>query len=332
MKRRVTIEDVAREAGVSRQTVSRAINAKDEISAETRDRVLRAVKALGYRPSSVARGLATRHTFTIGLVVPDITNPFFPEIARGVEDVARAAGYSVFLCNTDESPEQEAQVLYSLASQPVDGIVLCGSRIGEDRLADFVDTYQPLVLMNRNFEHPQVGLALVNSAQGMGLAVDHLVAKGHSRIGLLAGPPSSPSSQRRVASYERRMGEHGLSIPDCKIVRGAPTLEGGYQSVGELFRRSPDVTGIVCYNDLIALGAVNWCQERGRRVPEDCAIVGFDDIRLASMVRPSLTTIHVDKYGLGNRAMERLLEMFADPETASTPIVLDVELVVRESS
>jgi LacI family transcriptional regulator len=332
MKKRVTIEDVAREAGVSRQTVSRAINAKGEISPETRDRVLQAVEALGYRPSSLARGLATRRSLNIGLVVPDITNPFFPEIARGVEDVGRAVGYSVFLCNTDENPEQETEVLISLASQPVDGIVLCGSRTSNEQLADFVDTYQPLVLMNRQFEHPNVGLVLVNNAKGIGLAVDHLVAHGHSCVGLLAGPARSPSSEQRVVSYEDRIREHGLCSLGCRIVRGAPTLEGGYEAAEELFRAAPDVTGIVCYNDLVALGAVKWCRDQGRRVPDDCAIIGFDDIRLASLVHPALTSIRVDKYGLGRVAMERLLEMFADPDTVCSPVVLDVELVVREST
>ena len=332
MKRRVTIEDVARTAGVSRQTVSRAINNKGEISPATRKRVMEAVEALGYRPSGVARGLATRRTCTVGLVVPDITNPFFPEIARGVQDVARSNDYNVFLCNTDESPEEELQVLHSLAAQPVDGILLFGSRISDDDLTAFADRYRPLVVLNRYLEHPNVSLILVDNGQGAKLAVDHLADQGHNNIGMLAGPVTSPSSLQRVEGFRRAMAARGLSISDDWLLPGAPTIEGGYDAARHLLTQHPQVTALFAYNDLSALGTMQACRDLGHQVPAQCAIIGFDDIRLAAMVSPSLTSVRVDKYYLGQQAMTRLLAMFDRTDATFPPVRVDVALVVRESA
>jgi LacI family transcriptional regulator len=332
MKRRVTIEDVARAAGVSRQTVSRAINNKGEISPVTYQRVMEAVQALDYWPSGVARSLATQRTHTVGLVVPDITNPFFPEIARGVQDIARSKDYSVFLCNTDESPGEELQVLYSLAAQPVDGILLFGSRISDDDLVGFTGRYRPLVMLNRFLEHAGVSLILVDNQRGAKLAVDYLADRGHTAIGMLAGPVTSPSSAQRVEGFRQAMAAHGLTTPDDWILPGPPTIEGGYEAAWHLLTRHPQITALFAYNDLSALGVVQACRELGRRVPAQCAIVGFDDIRMAAMVSPALTSVRVDKYYLGQQAMTRLLAMLDDPDAVFPPICVDVELVVRESA
>ena len=332
MKRRITIEDVARAAGVPRQTVSRAINNKGEISPATQERVMEAVQALDYRPSRVARGLATRRTRTIGLVVPDITNPFFPEIARGVQDSARGEDYSVFLCNTDESPDEELQVLHSLAAQPVDGILLFGSRIGDADLAAFADGYRPLVVFNRFLAHPAVSLILVDNQRGAKLAVDHLADQGHTAIGLLAGPVTSPSSAQRVEGFRQAMAARGLPTPEDWILPGRPTIKGGYQAARRLLAEHPQVSGLLAYNDLSALGAVQACAELGRRVPGGCAIIGFDDIGLAAMVSPSLTSVRVNKYYMGQQATIRLLAMLDEPDATFPPIRVDVELVVREST
>ncbi|MGQ9794359.1 MAG: LacI family DNA-binding transcriptional regulator [Anaerolineae bacterium] len=194
MRRRVTIEDVARAAGVSRQTVSRAINNKGEISPLTLERVMNAIHQLGYRPSWVARGLATHRTCTLGLVVPDITNPFFPEVARGVQDAARTRDYHVFLYNTDESAEREHQILYSLASQPVDGILLLGSRIADVDLLAFVEHYRPLVVLNRHVTHPGVGMVLVDNLTGARLAVERYISWAIVLAGWrVAWPPTAPA-------------------------------------------------------------------------------------------------------------------------------------------
>lgn len=331
MKRRVTIEDVALAAGVSRQTVSRAINNKAEISPDTHARVMAAVRKLGYRPSRLARGLVTQRTHTIGLVMPDITNPFFPEVARGVQDVARAQDYNVFLCNTDESPLEELQALHSLAVQPVDGIVLCSSRISDDDLAAFVDLYHPLVLVNRIFEHPGVSVIMIDNRRGVQIAIDYLVEQGHHSIGMLAGPRALVGSILRIEAFRETMAARGLPAGDDWIVSESTTVAGGYQATRRLLGRCPELTALFAHNDLMAVGAIHACKELGRRLPDECAIVGFDDLPLAAMVNPAVTSVRVDKYGLGQFAMDRLLAMFEEPETSYPPIYLDVELVVRDS-
>ncbi len=332
MGRRVTIEDVARAAGVSRQTVSRAINNKREISPITLERVMNAVQQLGYRPSWVARGLATQRTHTIGLVVPDITNPFFPEVARGVQDAARAAEYNVFLYNTDESAEREHQILYSLASQPVDGILLFGSRIDDSDLTTFAESYRPLVVLNRRIGHPGVGMVLVDNYAGARLAVEHLINRGHRHIGMLAGPLASPSSIQRVGGFRAAIEQHQLPLQDSCIVPGPPTLDGGREGAEQLLYHHPEITALFAYNDVMALGAVQAYIESGYRVPDERAVVGFDDIWIAELVHPGLTTIRVNKYEVGYRAAQCLLALMEDPMQCPPAVEIGVELIIREST
>lgn len=331
-KKRATIKDVAARAGVSYQTVSRVINNKGEIRPDTKERVLEAAKALDYRPSRVARSLVTQRTHTVGLIISDITNPFFPEVARGVQDMARSKDYNVFLCNTDENPAEDIQVLHSLTTQAVDGIILFAYHLRDDELKAFADNYRPMVLINRFFEHPNVSRIIVDNYRGAKLAVDHLVEQGHTNIAMIVGRDWLPGTVRRVNGFRDTLSEHGLPVVDDWIVTGPPALVNGYESTQRLLKQNPEITAIFAYNDLIALGAMRACKDLGLRVPTDCAIVGFDDIQLAGMVTPSLTSVHVDKYALGQQAMTRLLEMINSPEEKFPPISVDTELVIREST
>ena len=249
-----------------------------------------------------------------------------------MQHVARSQDYNVFLCNTDESAEQELQVLYSLAAQPVDGIVLFGSRISDQDLVAFADYFHPLVVLNCHLELPGVGSIQVDNFRGADLAVGHLADQGHEAIGMLAGPVASPSGAQRVQGFRKAMQSRSLEINEEHIVPCAPTLDGGYEAARHLWNQYPAVTGVFVYNDLAALGAVNLCNDVGRKVPSSCAVIGFDDIRLASMVRPSLSTIHVDQYELGRKAMTMLLGMFDDTAMSLPAESIDVELVVREST
>lgn len=330
--KRVTIIDVAKEAGVSRQTVSRAINNQGEIRAETRERVLKAVKRLGYRPNRVARGMVTQRMQTIGLVLGDIANPFFPEVARGVQDMALANDYHVFLYNTDNRSEIEMEGLNSLEAQAVDGIILFSHAATQKDLIVFANRYRPVVLINRMLKHPHVSSLMVDNFRGAQLAVQHLAAQGHTHIGMLTNTDLSSSKVRRVQGFCQALQALGLPRREEWIVNAPPTLEGGYHATHALLTRYPQITALFGYNDLLALGALRACHELGRQVPERCAIVGFDDIHLTSMVTPSLSTIRVDKYQIGQKAMQRLLMMIEDPKLRFPPIELGVELVIRESS
>ena len=329
-----TMRDVAQQAGVSIKTVSRVVNNQGEIADSTRQRVLEAIEDLGYRPSRVARALVTQRTHTIGLVVGDITNPFFPEIAKGVQDAARVSGYNVFLCNTDGNPEQELSTLESLADHAVDGIIIYPSYESIQNLTTFAAHYRPLVVVNYPFDHSDVGLILVDNHKGARLAVDYLVDKGHTNIGMLTGIQSASLDKvRRIQGFRDALYAHNLSVVEDWIVPGLdPTFDSGYQATKNLLSEHPQITAIFAYNDLLALGAIRACNELGRSVPDDCAIIGFDDIQWASTSTPKLTTVRVDKYGLGQRSMNRILEMLDQPDTEFPSVSLDVELCVRESA
>ncbi|MEJ2556494.1 MAG: substrate-binding domain-containing protein, partial [Anaerolineae bacterium] len=219
-----------------------------------------------------------------------------------------------------------------LAAQPVDGIILFGSRISDDDLAAFADRYHPLVVLNRFLKHPGVSLILVDNHRGAKLAVDYLVDQGHTAIGMLAGPVTSPSSVQRVEGFCQAMAARGLLAADDWIISCPPIIEGGYEVAQQLLAQHPQVTALFAYNDLVALGAIQACNDMGRWVPVDCAVIGFDDIRMARMVNPSLTSVRVDKYDLGRQAAHGLLAMFKDPDTTLPPICIGVELVIRESA
>jgi LacI family transcriptional regulator len=330
----VTMRDVARKAGVSIKTVSRVINDSNELSKATRQRVLVAINELGYRPSRVAQALVTQRSHTVGLVVGDITNPFFPAFARGVSDAAQAQGYNVFLCNTDGQPEKELHLLQSLADHAVDGIIIYPSYESDHNLTTFAAHYRPLVVVNYLFEHPGVSLVMVDHRRGARLAVDYLVNRGDRAITMLTGVLTPSFSRvRRIQGFCEALTAHGLPVIEEWIVPSQePSFEHGYESTLQLFSRYPQITAIFAYNDLLALGAIRACHHLGRRVPADCAIIGFDDILWAATSTPALTTIRVDKYCLGQQAMTRLLAMLENPETTFPPIWLDVELVVRESA
>lgn len=330
--KRITIEDVARAAGVSRQTVSRAMNDKGEISPETKERVMRAVQQLGYRPNRLAQGMVTRRTYTVGLVLGNIINPFFPEVTRGVQDVAQANGYNVFLCNTDDRGDIELQELRSLAAQGVDGIILFSHHASDEELRSFADDYRPIVLINRVFSHPHISLLIVDNYRGAQLAAEYLIKHHHTHLGMITDDSSGYLTSRRVSGFKQTILEHELPFSENQIVPAKSNLEGGYQATHRLLDQHPATTAIFAFNDLMAVGAIRSCLERGLRVPEDIAIIGFDDIQFASMTNPSLTTIRVDKYALGQKAMLRVIEMIEDPETNFPRLDMKPELIVRESA
>jgi LacI family transcriptional regulator len=245
MRSNVTIADVAREANVSTQTVSRAINNKGEISQETRQRVLEVIERLDYRPNSIARGLATNRTLTLGLVVPDIANPFFPEVARGAEDLALEHGYNLFLCNTIENPDREAAVLGLLEDKRVDGVMLCAARLPDERLLPLLRRHKAVVLVNRTAPAEVAGIVRLDEGAGSRQVVRHLLASGRRALGLLAGPPMAYSSQARALGFNAALAEAGLASHPQRVRHCPPYLEGGYQAARDLLAAHPAIEGRV---------------------------------------------------------------------------------------
>ena len=341
MPNRVTMADVAREADVSLMTVSRVINNKGDVSSTTRQRVLEVIEQLGYRPSSIARGLATHRTRTLGLVIPDVANPFFSDVARGAEHVAYAEGYNVFLCNTEEDPQRELAVLQSLEEKRVDGVVLCSSRLDDDELHTVVTRHPAVVLVNRRIEPASeddgIGIVVLEDAAGGRIATQHLLDSGHRAIGLLAGPPASRSGRLRAEGYRTALAAAHLPYNPTWVIPCPASVDGGHETARNLLTAEPGLTALFCYNDLVAVGALQACTDLGRRVPGDLAIVGFDDILLAALVTPPLTTCRVPRYDLGAQAMQLLLNQIdGRPAEAGkkpcTEIVLRPTLVVRASA
>lgn len=336
MTHRVRMADVARQAGVSLMTVSRVVNNKGDVSADTRQHVQTTIKQLGYRPSDVARGLVTKRTGAIGLVVPDVSNPYFSEIVRGAEHVAYAKNYSVLLCNTEEDTKRELAVLQSLEEKRVDGIVLCSSRLAEDELEEAISRHPAAVLVNRRLEFTDeragVGAVTLDDVAGGQRGTQHLLDSGHRAIGFLAGPPTSYSGRGRKEGYRTAMTAAGVLPPSEWIIHCAPTVEGGRLRAHELLGNQPELTALFCFNDLVAIGALQTCVDLGIKVPSDIAVVGFDDIPLAALVTPALTTCRVSRYELGTRAMDLLLERIDGCTDECQEIVLPTELVVRNSA
>lgn len=326
-----TIRDVARRAGVSVATVSRVVNRSNHrVNPQTRRRVQAAVRQLGYQANVIAQSLKQRASRTIALIVPDISNPFYPAIARGIEDAARQRGYAVLLCNTYEELARERAYLQLLRKRWVDGLIFATAGSNTAHLRALRRERLPVVLVARDVDGEDIDAVLVDNFRGGYDAATHLIRLGHTRIACLAGPSSLRSAAERRRGYVRALAAAGLPAPEALLVEGDFTAAGGRAAMQTLLARGP-FTAVVAANDLVAIGAMEALRAAGRRVPEDVAVVGFDDITFASVVSPALTTVAQPKYRMGQLAMERLFDLLRGREPAERRIVLEPQLVVRES-
>jgi DNA-binding LacI/PurR family transcriptional regulator len=294
----VTIHDVAKAANVSASTVSRAYTMPELLRADTRERVLAAAHTLGYQPNKAARGLITGRTGNIGVIVPDLSNPFFPAVLKGAQARARESDYAVFLADAEEDPRLEEELIRAMAKQ-VDGVVLCSSRASEATLTDIAgDT--ALVLMNRRINN--VPAIVMDSAGGARQAVEHLAALGHRRIAYINGPPSSWSNRARRRGLKSRAASLGLDVVDLGPF--APTFEGGLAAAD--LSVAAKVSAVLAYNDLVALGVQSRLRDRSIDVPREISVVGFDDIPMAQMGSPALTTVAMPCERAGRLAIDVL--------------------------
>jgi len=329
----VSIRDVAAAAGVSVATVSRVLSpASPDIPMRqaTRERVVRAIDELGYRPNDLARALLQQRTSTIGLVLPDISNPYYPPLVRGVEDAASAHGYRVVLCNTDGDPEKIAAYLDILVKARVDGIVVAGGGLPQLPGPPLVfETYRTkLVMVGRHrLAHPSVQIDNVAATRA---ATAYVVGLGHRGIAFLGGPASSSTARDRLLGYREARRDAGLPEAGPDTVRtGGFDERGGYHAARSLLGGEPP-TALVCVNDRTALGAYAALADAGLSIPADVSVVGFDNVPMASFVRPTLTTVAVPTYEIGQAAL-RLLRDALDGTATTEPVLLPTRLVVRTS-
>lgn len=327
-----TIREVARAAGVSVATVSRVVNnASNHVRPDTRDRVLAAIGRLRYEPNLVARGLKKRVTRTVGLIIPDISNPFYPAIARGIEDVASRAGLGVLLCNTYEDLGKERAYLALLNTRMVDGLIFATVGANTAHLRMLRRRGVPAVLVARAPAGVGIDAVLVDNRRGARDATAHLIRLGHRDIAFIGGPDSLAVEVEREAGYREALAEAGISPNPRLRFNGGFRAEGGAAAVRALLERRERFSAIFAANDLMAIGAMEELRHRGRRIPHDVAVVGFDDITFASLVEPRLTTVAQPKYRMGCLAMERLLHLLGGGDRRPRRLVLEPKLVVRDS-
>jgi LacI family transcriptional regulator len=326
-----TIEDVAKRAGVSKMTVSRVINNSGYASRETRERVERAIEELGYVPNLLARSLRFKTTKTIALVLTDITNPYFTTIARGVEDTASEHGFSVIFCNTDESQDEEAKYLNVLVQKQVDGMVLVPACCTTESVAFLSDRAVPFVILDRRIPDAQVDTVRCDSERGAYELTDHLLEQGHTQIAILSGPAVVTTAADRVEGFQHALRDAGLD--SSRVYYGAYSVEGGYRTAQRAIAESPRPTALFAANNFIAFGALRALREHGLRVPDDMALVAFDDLPPTFTIDPFLTVMAQPAYEMGRRATLLLLDRLAgkggsDPQE----IILPTALMVRQSS
>ncbi|GAA3391695.1 LacI family DNA-binding transcriptional regulator [Cryptosporangium minutisporangium] len=321
----VTLADVARAAEVSTSTVSRALTQPERVDERTRARILDTARRLGYRPNRAARSLITGRTGNLGVIVPDLTNPFFPDVVAGIQARAHQRALTTLLADTGDDPDAERDLIATLAPQ-VDGLVLCGARLPVDDLADAVSG-SAVVLVNRS--EPGLASVAVDNAGGARQAVEHLHALGHRRIGLVAGPATSHSARERSDGARRAAAALGVDLVEVGTV--APTFDGG-RGVADAVLRA-DVSAVVAYNDAITIGLLHRLHGYGVRIPAELSVVGFDDIQIAQMAHPPLTTVRFPRREAGRLAVDRLLDLLAgERDPGDEPEPLPTELVVRAST
>lgn len=330
-----TVRDVARRAGVSVSTVSHVLNQTRYVSDDLRERVLVAMRELEFAPNAAARMLSLKRSNTIGLIVSDIRNPFFASVTRGVEDVAQEHGYTVVLCNSDETIAKEEACLRALQTRSVDGVLLASAGVADEYVNRLVKAGYPMVLVDRDLPDLHIPAVLLDNEGAAHRAVRHLIDRGHQRIGMLSGRLAISTTIERVAGYQRALREAGLPFDAELVISGESTSEGGARAAALLLAHRRRPTAIFSGNNLMSIGALQSISGLGLSVPEDVALVGFDDFPYpwSDAFRPHLTTIAQPTYELGRSAAALLVRILRGSRVqAEQRIVLEGELVVRESS
>jgi LacI family transcriptional regulator len=328
-----TIRDVAQLAGVAPITVSRVVNDSGYVSRETRERVEAAVAELGYVPNMLGPSLRFKQTMTLAMVVTDIGNPFWTMVTRGVEDIANANGYSTFLCNTDESEKKQDQYLHTLLRRRIDGILLVPASSSPDPIRLIQKQGIPIVVIDRKVPDVDVDIVRADSVYGAYQLTKHLIACGHKEISILAGPRSVSTAVDRVDGFCRALCEAGLRVCDSQVVWGNYSQESGYAMALEALVRNSEITALFAANNFVAIGALRALKEKNLRVPEDIAMVAFDDIPLSFIIEPFLTVATQPAQEMGKQAVRLLLERIKEGfDRPYQEIVLPTEMIIRNSS
>jgi DNA-binding LacI/PurR family transcriptional regulator len=327
-----TIRDVARHAGVSVATAARALGEYGYVSAATRDRVRRAARVLDYHPNAIARSMIKGRTHTLAVIVSDNANPFFAAVVRGIEDVVLAKGYAIMLCNADEDREKEAMYLRTVRQKRVDGLIVSPSGGSAPSLRGLMANGTPIVQVDRRVPGLAADAVLIDNRAGVRAAIEHLINLGHRRIGIISGPRRLYTGRERLEAYRATLRARGLPADDRLILEGSFKERSGYELVGQFLKMRRRPTAIFVANNLMTIGALLGLKEAGIRIPQEMAVVGFDDMEWAPILTPPLTAVAQPGYALGTAAGRLLLERLQTPRAGRPQtVIFQPRLVIRES-
>jgi len=326
-----TIKDVAALAGISYTTVSHVVNKTRPVSEEVRIKVEAAIKKLDYVPSAVARSLKAKTTATIGLLVPNSLNPYFAELARGIEDYCERNGYCVILCNSDDNPDKQRSYLRVLLEKRVDGLIVASTGGDGDFAEGLAAVRTPMVIVDRGLDGVDADLVRIDHEYGAYLATRHLLELGHTDIATIGGPDGTSVAQMRLAGFTRALEEAGVQVAPGRLLQSDFTSTGGYNAASILLEGQPP-SAIFAGNDMIGIGVLRAAAERNIRVPSELSVIGFDDIQMSRYVYPALTTVGQSILQLGEMAAEVLLRRIATPALATDQRIVTPSIVLREST
>jgi len=330
----VTLRDIAKKAGVSTTTVSRALNNKDDIDPSTKERIIRLAEQMGYAPNAIARGLRVKKTKTIGTIIADISDPFFAPIVKGIESVARQEGYNIILSDTDENYEIEKEIIKTLIAKRVDGILITPVQSKFEDIIELKKKKIPFVLVGRHFNYDllETDYVATNDIEGAFSAVDYLIKKGHRRILFINGPAHVSSAKERLAGYKRALFEAGIRIDESLIEEGGIKMEDGYRIAKQKLSSSVKFTAVFAYSDFVAIGVMKALKEAQIKVPRDVAVVGYDDIEFSPFLEVPLTTVKIPRYELGIEGFKLLKRRMEDKKGSPRRLILPTRLVIRKSA
>ncbi len=327
----ITIYDVAREANVSMATVSRVVNGNPNVKPSTRKKVLEVIDRLGYRPNAVARGLASKKTTTVGVIIPDISSTFYAELARGIEDIATMYKYNIILSNSDQNRDKELHLLNTMLGKQVDGIVFMGGNITAEHVEEFEKSPVPIVLAASVEESQKISSVNIDYEKATYDVVTSFIEKGHKEIAIVIGPLYEPINAAKLSGYKLALEHAGIDFKEEKVVEGDYTYDSGMESFEKLLEDKQKATAIFVGSDEMALGVVHAAQDKGFSIPKDLEIVTSDNTKLALMVRPQLTTVIQPLYDIGAVAM-RLLTKYMNKEKVEDHIVVLPHRIEARSS
>jgi len=334
-KKPLTINDIAKEAGVAKSTVSKVLNEQRGVSQETRRKVLKAVKKLNYHPSVIARSLKSKRTKAVGLILPNIINPFFPAILKGVEDTAIENGYVVVFCDSDDRKEKESLYFQIFENRWVDGIIfsgITGDKQEEKYIRSIHEKGTPVVLIDREIEDYFTNVVMIDNKRAGFDATSYLLKLGHRKIGCITGPQNIKIFVKRLEGYRRALEKYNVDFNPDLVEEGDLSIESGRSATKKLLKKKITFTAIFASTDLMAIGCIRELQENGIKIPSDVSVIGIDNIPLASLVTPSLTTIAQPAYEMGVEAMNLLIKNIEKRGVLKSKIILPTELVVRKST